>query len=69
MALDPGRGDALLDEAGVVDNEHPAVLTEMPVDIGLEVVVTDAVCVPVCPVQQPRGGSGSGVAEVLEHDP
>jgi hypothetical protein len=65
LALNPGRGDPLLDEARVIDDEHPAVVVaEVLGDIGLE-VVTHFVRVPVRPVQQPLEAIGSAMAGEL----
>jgi hypothetical protein len=62
LALHAGRSGALLDEAGVVDDEDPTVLAEALGDVCLQ-VVADVVGVPGRPVQQPLetvGGAMSG---------
>ncbi|MFI9780958.1 hypothetical protein ACIHCV_41035 [Streptomyces sp. NPDC051956] len=49
-ALRARRGGAVLGEAGVVEDEYPAVLAELVGNLCLQVVVDD-VGIPGCPVQ------------------
>jgi hypothetical protein len=68
LALHAGRGGALLDEAGVVEDEYPAVLAEPLGDVCLQ-VVADLVGVPAGAVEQALEAVGGGVANVFSQLP
>lgn len=61
LALNPGGGGALLDEAGVVDDEDPVVLAELVGDVLLQ-VVADVVGLPLRAGEQVLQTVGGGVA-------
>ncbi|KOG10270.1 hypothetical protein ADK34_35640 [Streptomyces viridochromogenes] len=64
MALDAGGGGALLDESGVVDDQHTAVGPKTFGDVGLQ-VVADLVRVPAAAGHQSLKAVRCGVTRVF----
>src|SRR4029079_4636262 len=64
LPLYPGRLGALLEEAGLVNDQHPVGVAEVGQDV-LAQVVADRVGVPVGTAEQVLDAVGGGVAETL----
>lgn len=68
LPLHAGRADALLQEAGVIDDEDGLAVTEVFDDV-VAYVVQDLVGVPLDPVQQPMDAIGTRVQGFLRQRP
>ncbi|GAA2386839.1 hypothetical protein GCM10010378_29760 [Streptomyces viridochromogenes] len=66
--MHPGRPQALLQEAGVVDDQHGVSVAEV-FHYVVAYVAQDLVCVPLDPVQQPVDAIGTLVPGFLRQRP
>ena len=68
LALNAGRGGALLQVTGLIDDQDRIAVTEVFGDV-VPQVIADAVGVPACPAQQVLHPAGRGITSMLRDGP